>query len=100
MSRAAFLFAALLAAPLHAAPLTGTFPSIDGGTLSIEDWRGRPVLGLAELLAVGSVLVLVEGWKSVRLRLLPLLFQLPVPYSQREWFVQVPVQVRRLRPCH
>ena len=24
--------------------LTGTFPSIDGGTLSIEDWRGRPVL--------------------------------------------------------
>ena len=27
-----------------AQPLTGTFPSIDGGTLSIEDWRGRPVL--------------------------------------------------------
>ena len=24
--------------------LTGTFPSIDGGTLAIEDWRGRPVL--------------------------------------------------------
>lgn len=24
--------------------LTGTFPSIDGGTLSIEDWRGQPVL--------------------------------------------------------
>ncbi len=22
----------------------GTFPSIDGGSLSIEDWRGRPVL--------------------------------------------------------
>ena len=25
-------------------PLTGTFPSIDGGTLSLEDWRGNPVL--------------------------------------------------------
>lgn len=24
--------------------LTGTFPSIDGGTLSLEDWRGQPVL--------------------------------------------------------
>ncbi|MEM0948867.1 MAG: glutathione peroxidase [Pseudomonadota bacterium] len=44
MYRAAFLVAALLAAPLHASPLNGTFPSIDGGTLSIEDWRGRPVL--------------------------------------------------------
>ena len=30
--------------PAHATPLTGTFPSIDGGTLAIEDWRGRPVL--------------------------------------------------------
>ena len=27
-----------------AQPLTGTFASIDGGTLSIEDWRGHPVL--------------------------------------------------------
>ena len=27
-----------------AAGLTGTFPSIDGGSLSIEDWRGQPVL--------------------------------------------------------
>ncbi|MEL7151976.1 MAG: glutathione peroxidase [Pseudomonadota bacterium] len=27
-----------------AEPLTGTFPSIDGGTLSLEDWRGKPVL--------------------------------------------------------
>ncbi len=44
MYRAAFLLAAFLAAPAHAGPLTGTFPSIDGGTLSIEDWRGRPVL--------------------------------------------------------
>jgi len=24
--------------------VTGTFASIDGGTLSVEDWRGRPVL--------------------------------------------------------
>ena len=24
--------------------VTGTFPSIDGGTLSLESWRGRPVL--------------------------------------------------------
>ena len=24
--------------------LTGIFPSIDGGTLNIEDWRGQPVL--------------------------------------------------------
>lgn len=38
------LAALLLALPAVAAPLTGTFPSIDGGTLSIEDWRGRPVL--------------------------------------------------------
>ena len=28
----------------NAEPLTGTFPSIDGGTLSLEDWRGKPVL--------------------------------------------------------
>lgn len=28
----------------QAAPLRGTFASIDGGTLSIEAWRGRPVL--------------------------------------------------------
>jgi len=33
-----------LALPALATPLTGTFPSIDGGMLSIEDWRGRPVL--------------------------------------------------------
>lgn len=37
--------AALLAAPPASAdPVSGTFASIDGGTLSIEDWRGRPVL--------------------------------------------------------
>ena len=41
------LFAAatsLFAGPVAAAPLTGTFQSIDGGTFSIEEWRGRPVL--------------------------------------------------------
>jgi len=27
-----------------AGPVSGTFASIDGGTLSVEDWRGRPVL--------------------------------------------------------
>lgn len=37
---------ALLLSPVSAmaAPLTGTFASIDGGTLDLEDWRGRPVL--------------------------------------------------------
>ncbi len=35
---------ALLAQAGMAKGLTGTFPSIDGGTLSIEDWRGQPVL--------------------------------------------------------
>lgn len=34
----------LLASPLASSPLTGTFQSIDGGTFSIEDWRGQPVL--------------------------------------------------------
>lgn len=34
----------LFTLPAYAQGLTGTFPSIDGGTLSIEDWRGRPVL--------------------------------------------------------
>lgn len=29
---------------VQAAPLSGEFPSIDGGTLSIADWRGQPVL--------------------------------------------------------
>lgn len=45
MTRLVTLFAALLLSPAaNAAPLTGTFASIDGGTLAIEDWRGRPVL--------------------------------------------------------
>lgn len=30
--------------PLLAKELSGEFPSIDGGTVSLEDWRGRPVL--------------------------------------------------------
>lgn len=34
----------LLPVPADAKPLTGTFPSIDGGMLAIEDWRGQPVL--------------------------------------------------------
>lgn len=38
------IFVSLSASMAAAAPLTGTFPSIDGGTLSIEDWRGQPVL--------------------------------------------------------
>ncbi len=29
----------LLGKALQAAPLTGEFSSIDGGTLSLEDWR-------------------------------------------------------------
>lgn len=39
----AALFALLAAAPLQAAQ-SFSFPSIDGGTLSLDDWRGRPVL--------------------------------------------------------
>jgi glutathione peroxidase len=35
---------ALWVAPLQAKGLAGEFPSIDGGTLAIEDWRGQPVL--------------------------------------------------------
>lgn len=40
------LIASLLvgASTASAATVTGTFQSIDGGTLSIEDWRGQPVL--------------------------------------------------------
>lgn len=34
----------LVARVVQAAPLTGEFVSIDGGTLSLEDWRGKPVL--------------------------------------------------------
>lgn len=36
--------AALWIAPAHAQGLTGEFRSIDGGTLSVESWRGQPVL--------------------------------------------------------
>ncbi|MEX0279527.1 MAG: glutathione peroxidase [Ruegeria sp.] len=34
----------LIAKAVQAAPLTGEFASIDGGTLNVEDWRGQPVL--------------------------------------------------------
>lgn len=34
----------LVGRAVQAAPLTGEFNSIDGGTLAIEDWRGQPVL--------------------------------------------------------
>ena len=45
MLRLLTLVCAALSAPTaHAEALSGTFPSIDGGTISIEDWRGRPVL--------------------------------------------------------
>ncbi|CUH50007.1 glutathione peroxidase [Ruegeria atlantica] len=45
MFRLLLLFALLLVARVvQAAPLTGEFVSIDGGTLSLEDWRGKPVL--------------------------------------------------------
>ncbi len=42
------LFPAVIAFVIASAPVeaaqTFTFPSIDGGTLSLDDWRGRPVL--------------------------------------------------------
>jgi len=34
----------IIAALAGAAPLTGSFASIDGGEYRLEDWRGRPVL--------------------------------------------------------
>ncbi|WP_420585463.1 glutathione peroxidase [Ruegeria sp.] len=34
----------LLGRAVQAAPLSGEFASIDGGTFAIEDWRGQPVL--------------------------------------------------------
>lgn len=37
------LSASLLAGPVHAAQ-SFSFASIDGGTLALDDWRGRPVL--------------------------------------------------------
>lgn len=39
----AVLSAMLAAAPVQAAQ-SFSFPSIDGGTLSLDDWQGRPVL--------------------------------------------------------
>ena len=40
----ALVVSTLAAPPALAEGLSGTFASIDGGTLSIEDWRGQPVL--------------------------------------------------------
>ncbi len=40
----AFVLTVLSAPMAFAEGLTGTFDSIDGGTLSIEQWRGQPVL--------------------------------------------------------
>ncbi|SHF34756.1 glutathione peroxidase [Ruegeria intermedia] len=34
----------LIGRTVQAAPVSGEFPSIDGGTLSLSDWRGQPVL--------------------------------------------------------
>lgn len=34
----------VLVSPVFANPISGTFPSIDGGSLSLENWRGQPVL--------------------------------------------------------
>ena len=36
--------ATTMAVSAEARPLTGTFSSIDGGTIEIEAWRGQPVL--------------------------------------------------------
>ncbi len=45
MFRMALLTALIVLAKVaQAAPVTGEFASIDGGTLSLEDWRGQPVL--------------------------------------------------------
>ena len=41
---AIWFMAALAAGAAQAQSVTGTFASIDGGTLSVEDWRGQPVL--------------------------------------------------------
>ncbi len=34
----------LLGRSVQSAPLNGEFASIDGGVLSLEDWKGRPIL--------------------------------------------------------
>ncbi len=34
----------LIGRTVQAAPVSGEFPSIDGGTLSLSDWRGQPIL--------------------------------------------------------
>lgn len=45
MVRIIFLIVLLLVGrSVQAGPVSGSFPSIDGGTLSLEEWRGQPVL--------------------------------------------------------
>lgn len=45
MFRALVLFLAILVAlPLRAAPMSHSFPSIDGGVLQMSAWAGQPVL--------------------------------------------------------
>ncbi|MCE8535118.1 glutathione peroxidase [Ruegeria pomeroyi] len=45
MYRIVFLiFLLLVGRSVQAGAVSGVFPSIDGGSLSMEDWRGRPVL--------------------------------------------------------
>ncbi len=45
MFRAVVLMLAILVAlPLKAAPMSHTFPNIDGGTLELSAWSGQPVL--------------------------------------------------------
>lgn len=44
MLKTTILALGLLAGPVAAGGAGGTFPSIDGGTLNLEDWRGQPVL--------------------------------------------------------
>ncbi|MCB1340099.1 MAG: glutathione peroxidase [Pseudooceanicola sp.] len=44
MLKTTILTLGLLAGPVAATGAGGSFPSIDGGTLSLDDWRGQPVL--------------------------------------------------------
>lgn len=45
MIRALLLMMAIvLAMPLASAPMTHSFPSIDGGDLDLSEWAGRPIL--------------------------------------------------------
>ncbi len=41
---AVLIFLIGLGSQINASPVDGTFNSIDGGTISLEEWRGQPVL--------------------------------------------------------